>query len=197
MKGISIIVLILGLIVFGCSSKKATLVSEDTNKQYNSSQMQPKSEETKKAGEGSQKTEPKQSVIKPEIESRELSLRSKRISEILRDIYFDFDKYDVTDDAKPTLKALADYLIKSKPGSILIEGHCDERGTSEYNLALGEKRALSTKKYLVSFGVSSSWLETISYGEEKPLCAGKTEDCWQKNRRVHFVNTAQKINNRG
>lgn len=192
MKRIPIIILMLGLIGFGCSSKKATLASEDTNKQYGSSQMPSKSDETKKAGEGSQKTEQQPAMIKPEIESRELLLRSKRMSEIVKDIYFDFDKYDVRDDAKPVLRFLADYLIKNTSESILMEGHCDERGTNEYNLALGEKRALSAKKYLLSFGVSSSRLETISYGEEKPLCAEKTEDCWAKNRRAHFVISERK-----
>lgn len=192
MKRIPIIILMLGLIGFGCSSKKATLASEDTNKQYGSSQMPSKSDETKKAGEGSQKTEQQPAMIKPEIESRELLLRSKRMSEIVKDIYFDFDKYDVRDDAKPVLRSLANYLIKNTSESLLIEGHCDERGTNEYNLALGERRALSAKKYLLSFGVSSSRLETISYGEEKPLCAEKTEDCWAKNRRAHFVISERK-----
>lgn len=192
MKRIPIIILMLGLIGFGCSSKKATFVSEDTNKQYGSSQMQPKSDETKKVTEASPKTEQKQAVSKPVIESRELPLRSKRMPEILRDIHFDFDKYDVRDDAKPVLRFLADYLIKNTSESILMEGHCDERGTNEYNLALGERRAQSAKKYILSLGVASSRMETISYGEEKPLCTGKTEDCWQKNRRVHFVNSERK-----
>ena len=192
MKRISIIILMFGLIGFGCSSKKISVAPEDTGKQYETSQTQPKSDETKKAGEGSQKTEQKPAMIKPKIESREIPLRGKRISEILKDIYFDFDKYDVRDDAKPVLRFLADYLIKNTSESILMEGHCDERGTNEYNLALGEKRALSAKKYLLSFGVSSSRLETISYGEEKPLCAEKTENCWAKNRRAHFVISERK-----
>ena len=192
MKRISIMILILGLIGFGCSPKKIALAPEDANKQYETSQMQLKSDETKKAGEGSQKTEQQPATITPGIESRDIPLRGKRILEILKGIYFDFDKYDVRDDAKPVLRSLADYLIKNTSESLLIEGHCDERGTNEYNLALGEKRALSAKKYLLSFGVSSSRLETISYGEEKPLCAEKTEDCWAKNRRAHFVISERK-----
>ncbi|MBU4321414.1 MAG: peptidoglycan-associated lipoprotein Pal [Thermodesulfovibrionales bacterium] len=192
MKRIPIIILMLGLIGFGCSQKKIALAPEDTGKQYETSQTQPKLDETKKASEGPQKTEQKSAMIKPEIESREIPLRGKRMSEILKDIYFDFDKYDVRDDAKPVLRFLADYLIKNTSESILMEGHCDERGTNEYNLALGEKRALLAKKYLLSFGVSSSRLETISYGEGKPLCAEKTEGCWAKNRRVHFVISERK-----
>lgn len=193
MKSISIIILVLGLIGFGCGQKKIALAPEDTGKQYETSQMQLKSDETKKAGEGFQKTEQKLATITPGIESRDIPLRDKRILEILKDIYFDFDKYDVRDDAKSVLRSLANYLIKNTSESLLIEGHCDERGTNEYNLALGERRALSAKKYLLSFGVSSSRLETISYGEEKPLCTEKTtEDCWQKNRRVHFVISERK-----
>ena len=131
-------------------------------------------------------------MSKTEIESKELSLRSKRMPEILRDIYFDFDRYDIREDEKPILKSVSGHLLENTEYKILIEGHCDERGTNEYNLALGEKRALSAKKYLLSFGVSSSRMEVISYGEEKPVCAEKTESCWQKNRRVHFVVSERK-----
>lgn len=102
-------------------------------------------------------------------------------------ILFDFDKYTVREDAKPTLKSVADWLIKNKDAKIILEGHCDERGTNEYNLALGEKRAKAARDYIVSAGVTKKRLDTISYGEEKPLCKEQTEDCWQKNRRVQFV----------
>jgi len=192
MKGISIILLIFGLIGFGCSSKKVALAPEAAGKQDSVSQAQPKSDETKKAGEGSTKTEQKDALSKPEIESRELPLRSKRMPEILTDIYFEFDRYDIMEDAKPILKSVAGHLIKNAEYKILIEGHCDERGTNEYNLALGERRSQSVKKYILSLGVVSSRMEVISYGEEKPVCAEKTEDCWQKNRRVHFVVSERK-----
>ena len=192
MKGISIIILVLGLIGFGCSSKKVALAPEAAGKQDSASQAQPKSDETKKTGEDSQKTEQKPAMSKTEIESRELSLRSKRMLEILRDIYFDFNRYDIKEDAKPILKSVAGHLIKNTEYKILIGGHCDERGTNEYNLALGERRAQSVKKFILSLGVASSRLEVVSYGEEKPVCAEKTESCWQKNRRVHFVVSERK-----
>lgn len=102
-------------------------------------------------------------------------------------IYFDFDKYDIREDAKPTLKSAADWLIKNKDAKMILEGHCDDRGTNEYNLALGEKRAKSARDYIVSAGVTKNRLDTISYGEEKPLCKEQTENCWQQNRRVQFV----------
>ena len=105
----------------------------------------------------------------------------------LQDVYFDFDKYDIRPADARTLDANAAYL-KSNPNSlILIEGHCDERGTNEYNLALGERRAKSTMNYLVSQGVQASRITIISYGEERPACSQKSEECWAKNRRAHFL----------
>jgi len=104
-----------------------------------------------------------------------------------QDIRFDFDKSFVREDAKPVLSGVADYLKKNKGARILIEGHCDERGTSEYNMALGDRRAESARAYLVSLGVSASALSTVSFGKEKTLDPGHNEDAWAKNRRDHFV----------
>lgn len=113
------------------------------------------------------------------------SLLGDNAAELQR-IHFDFDQYVLTDSAKRTLAGNAD-LIKASPGvRVKIEGHCDERGSDEYNLALGEKRALATKNYLVSLGVSAESLSIISYGEEMPLDPAKTEDAWSKNRRAEF-----------
>lgn len=103
------------------------------------------------------------------------------------DIYFDYDKAFIREDAKPTLAKIAAYLKGTPTASVQIEGHCDERGTAEYNLALGERRAEATKKYLVSLGVKAGALSTISFGEEKPADPGHTEAAWAKNRRAHFV----------
>jgi len=104
----------------------------------------------------------------------------------LVDVYFDLDKYDVTGKNRDIIKGLGEWLTKNK-AKIAIEGHCDERGTNEYNLALGERRANSVKQYLITLGVNASRLSTISYGEEKPLCTETSEECRQKNRRAHFV----------
>lgn len=186
MRNISIIILIL-LIGFGCGSKKVALAPEGTDKQNGALQTQSKSDESNKAGYGSQKVEQKTAMTKPEIVSRDLLLKHKRMPEILRDVYFDFDKYDIMENEKPVLKSVSGHLIENTEYKVLIEGHCDERGTNEYNLALGEKRALSAKKYILSLGVASSRMDAISYGEEKAVCAEKTESCWQRNRRVHFV----------
>ena len=104
----------------------------------------------------------------------------------LQDINFDFDKYNIRAQDAETLKK--DYeWFKQNPGrKARIEGHCDERGTTEYNLALGQRRADSTKTYLTNLGVDRALLETVSYGKEKPLCKEKNEECWAKNRRAHF-----------
>ncbi|MFN4228190.1 MAG: peptidoglycan-associated lipoprotein Pal, partial [Candidatus Ratteibacteria bacterium] len=111
----------------------------------------------------------------------------KKLNEEVEDIYFDFDSYDIRPDAIPTLKKIATALQKYPKIKVIIEGHCDERGTNEYNFALGQKRAYSAKQYLMSLGVVSGRIEIISYGEEKPLCTEQNENCWQRNRRAHFV----------
>jgi peptidoglycan-associated lipoprotein len=105
----------------------------------------------------------------------------------LRDIYFDFDKYDIRPGDAKTLDTNAAWLKSNPNHLILIEGHCDERGTNEYNLALGERRAKSTMNYLVSQGVQANRITIISYGEERPTCTEKAEACWAKNRRSHFL----------
>ena len=105
----------------------------------------------------------------------------------LKDIHFDFDKYDLRADARDVLKANAAWLKANGSARVEIEGHCDERGTNEYNLALGAKRAQAAKDYLASLGISKDRLSTISYGEELPVCKEQNEGCWQKNRRARSV----------
>lgn len=105
----------------------------------------------------------------------------------LKDIRFDFDHYDIRTEDAMTLDANAKWLSSNGSVQILIEGHCDERGTQEYNLALGDRRAKAAQAYLMSHGVSGSRIRVISYGEEHPLCAAHDESCWQMNRRDHFL----------
>ena len=109
----------------------------------------------------------------------------------LKDAFFDYDKADLRDDARTALSTDAEWLKKYRSIQFLIEGHCDERGTSEYNLALGDRRANAAKEYLVSLGVDASRVKTVSYGKERPFCNESTEDCWQQNRRAHFLVTAK------
>lgn len=108
----------------------------------------------------------------------------------VREIYFDFDHYDLDTEDRATLRANAEWLKRNPATRIEIEGHCDERGTTEYNLALGAKRAQAAKDYLTSLGVSAQRISTISYGEEIPACRSHSENCWQQNRRDRFVTRA-------
>ena len=105
----------------------------------------------------------------------------------LKDIHFAFDRSDLSAEAREILNISADLLKKSPNDKIQIEGHCDERGTTAYNLALGEKRAASVKNYLLSLGVPAEMLSTISYGEEKPIDPEHNEEAWTKNRRAHMI----------
>lgn len=107
----------------------------------------------------------------------------------LQDINFDYDMSNIRPDARVILKANADIFLKNNPSKITIEGYCDERGTAEYNMALGERRAQEAKKYIVNLGVDAAKMKTISYGEERPLDPGQNEEAWAKNRRTHFVVT--------
>ena len=104
-----------------------------------------------------------------------------------RTVYFDFDDSTVSSEYKETLEAHAMFLTSNPSLQVTIEGHADERGTPEYNIALGERRADSVAKYLKAFGVEASQISILSYGEEKPFCFENNETCWQQNRRAHFV----------
>lgn len=105
----------------------------------------------------------------------------------LKDVFFEYDRYDLSTDARTVLRANADWLKTNPNARVEIEGHCDDRGTNEYNLALGAKRAQSAREYLTSLGVAPARLSTISYGEEIPVCKEQGEDCWKQNRRARFV----------
>jgi peptidoglycan-associated lipoprotein len=105
----------------------------------------------------------------------------------LGDVFFDYDQFQIRKDAGPVLDSTARWIRADGSKTVLIEGHCDERGTLAYNLVLGEKRARAAKKYLQDLGVRSSQLQITSYGETQPVCKQQNEDCYQQNRRAHFV----------
>lgn len=105
----------------------------------------------------------------------------------MADIRFDFNKSAITEGELGRMKANAEWMTANPAAKVLIEGHCDERGTSEYNMALGERRAVSAKECLGSLGVSPDRLRTVSFGEEQPLDTAHTEEAWARNRRAHFV----------
>ena len=103
------------------------------------------------------------------------------------DVYFDFDSSAIEDAAKNLLSRKAEWLRMNPDASVIIEGHCDERGTNAYNIALGDRRAESTNAFLLDLGIDGNQLSTISYGEERPVDTGKNEEVWAQNRRVHFI----------
>jgi peptidoglycan-associated lipoprotein len=188
MKKVSILVLVLafGLILSSCAERKIVQPEPKQQPVVTTPETKERAPEVK-----AEKKIPEEKVTEQQlakVETKEVE-KPKYVEEkdVLQDIYFDFDKYDIRPDAKPVLQKIASRLLKDTSFHVLTEGHCDERGTNEYNLALGDRRVKAVKDYLVALGIASSRIETISYGEEKPLCTEKTEDCWQKNRRAHFV----------
>jgi peptidoglycan-associated lipoprotein len=161
-------------VVSGCHSRKVTQPEAEGMQQKGSSGTQ----------SAEQVTERKMPSVES-VESRGTAMQEKE--GVFADILFDYDKYDVQDSYKGELKEIASWAATNPSAKLSIEGHCDDRGTNEYNLALGDRRAKAVKDYLVSLGVPSSRIETISYGEEKPVCTQETEQCWAKNRRAHFI----------
>jgi peptidoglycan-associated lipoprotein len=187
---ITILILCVGLVLTGCP-KKTVVKEEPSVKKEEATKAEAeriaKERETKAKEEAAKKTFEDTLVAKKEPGIEGVVFESS----LLKDIHFDFDKYDVRLGDVPILKENAALLQKYPKIKIQIEGHCDERGTIEYNLALGERRANSTKNYLVSLGISPERISTISYGKEKPLDPGHHEEAWTKNRRAHTIITAK------
>ncbi len=188
-KGLSILIVIFcfGVILSGCPKK--TVVKEEPSVK-SAEESEARSEARKEAKEADRIREEE---VRKEFEKSLVAQKTPGIegvvheSKMLKDIHFEFDKYNIRPEDAGILKENS-ALLKKYPGmKFQIEGHCDERGTVEYNLALGERRANSTKKYLVSLGIEPSRISTISYGEERPLDQGQNEEAWTKNRRAHFV----------
>jgi len=138
---------------------------------------------------GEQMAEPSKEA-KPEAKDESMGRASAAASGLLS-VYFDFDRSFVRDDARASMKANAEWLKANPRMKVRIEGNCDDRGTKEYNQALGQRRATSAKKYLTDMGISEKRVLLISYGKEKPVCNEPTEGCWQKNRRGDFIAVAE------
>jgi len=164
---VALVVLFLVSGVIGCSTTKP--MSQDS--QVSQSDMSQQGGDVKAADESSMTSE---------------TIPSHMQMAGMENIYFEFDQFTLSAEARETLKNNAEYLKMNDGVQVVIEGHCDERGSDEYNLALGESRALAAKDYLVSLGVSASRLSVISYGEEKPAVMGSNESAWAKNRRDEF-----------
>lgn len=163
-------------------------------KQIESEPVMSEDEARRRAEEEARKREQERQAAIREEELREEQLREKseRIQSAREmfeneDILFEFDSASLSVEAQEILRAKAAWLRENPRAQVVIEGHCDERGTNEYNLALGDRRAFSSKSFLVDLGIADTRLKTISYGEERPVDTAPTEDAWAKNRRAHFV----------
>lgn len=172
MKVIAVLLVVaLAFTIAGCGKKKAE-VDPDAEREA----------AERAAAEAAKEPELPEREVQPVVPVRPEDIK-------LDNIYFEFDKYDLRPGAKTTLSENARVMMEHSGFSILIEGHCDERGTEDYNLALGEKRALAARDYLVGFGIAKARISVISYGEEKPVDPRHNEEAWAKNRRAQFVVT--------
>jgi len=174
---LAMVVFVAGLF-FTVSCAKKTIVTEPTT-----IQSQEQMEKSAKAGSDSM-AQNDQMMKEKEILEAKLAAAKKRF--VNQDIHFEYDSSQLSPMAQTILKEKAAWLKDNFAAKVTIEGHCDERGTTEYNLALGERRASAVKAYLVDLGISASRLNTISYGEERPINPAKTEEAYRQNRRAHF-----------
>jgi peptidoglycan-associated lipoprotein len=168
--GMLFVVIISLLILAGCSGSKKTVQTQASEEPAPTVTRQP---------------EPAAPVYQPKEETKPAT--ESAVPFVLQNVYFEFDRYELTAAALQTLADNASVLKAYSDARVTIEGHCDERGTVEYNLALGDKRAKAAKDYLISLGVNSSQIFTISYGKERPVDTRSTEEAWARNRRAEFA----------
>ncbi len=176
---VAVIMMVSMFVFVGCPKKSEVTATPEVQKE------EPAAPDlaAQQAEEAKRKAE-EEARAKAEAEERE---RAAAAAAGLKPIYFDFDKSFVRSDARAVMKANADWLKANPKAKVKIEGNCDERGTIEYNQALGQRRAAAAKKYLTDLGISGKRISLISYGKEKPACTASTEECWQKNRRDDLV----------
>jgi len=189
---ILVFILCLGLIVSGCP-KKTVVKEEPSIKKGEESVVEKEKAARLEAERKEREVKAREEAAKKEFEKSLVAKKTPGMegevyeSKLLKGIHFDFDKYNIRPDDAEILKQNAAVLKRFPAVKIQVEGHCDERGTNEYNLALGERRASSAKKYLITLGIDERRISTISYGEEKPLDPGHIEEAWTKNRRAEFI----------
>ncbi|MBW2647372.1 MAG: peptidoglycan-associated lipoprotein Pal [Deltaproteobacteria bacterium] len=177
-----ILLLAISSLMFAVSCAKTKVKSEPAGMEVVTEEEMPADMQMEEMEEGEGLTEEQLSA--QELAEKEAVLRDRFVNQ---DIHFEFDKSRLIPEAKEILKEKAEWLSIKRGATVTIEGHCDERGTNEYNLALGDRRAESAKRFLVDLGISASRLTTVTYGEERPLDPGHNEEAWTKNRRARFV----------
>lgn len=175
-KGMTVCLGLVALMAAGCAKDEVVKQDEPVVQQQTVKQVEP----VKQA-------EPVKQEIKQEPKQQEATAAKASEAVALETVYFDYDKSDLRQDARDALSKNAETLLKQADAKIKLEGHADERGSDEYNMALGDRRAKSAAKYLTNLGVKADRISTISYGEEKPAVQGNDEAAWSKNRRAEFV----------
>jgi len=180
-KGMVVALGVVAMMAAGCAKEEVVKKDEPVVQEQTVKQQEPV-----KPVEVPKQEEPKKEAPKQEEVTATAAKASEAVA--LETVYFDFDKSDLRQDARDTLSKNAEALLKKvADAKIKIEGHCDERGSDEYNLALGDRRAKSVAKYLTTLGIAADRISTISYGKEKPAVQGSDEAAWSKNRRAEFV----------
>ncbi len=197
--GIFILMFCLGLVLAGCPKKQVVVSRERASAQQSEEARRLEAERAEREAKEAKERElarireeeakqPAGELEKSLVAKKERGIEGEVFeTKLLKDIHFNFDRYDIRRSDEEILRENAALLKKYPQVKIQIEGHCDERGTVEYNLALGERRANNTKKYLISLGIASNRISTISYGKERPLDKGHNEEAWATNRRAHTV----------
>ena len=174
------------LLALGVSCAKKQVTMETQEMAADESQQSAEDEAARREAEEARLREQRAREARQREDASSMSEAARRAAFEDEEIHFDFDKYVLTPQAMMVLDDKAAYLREHPEVHVLVEGHCDDRGSNEYNLALGDRRANSAKNYLVKSGVAESQVTTISYGEEQPLCMQQNESCWYRNRRGHF-----------
>jgi peptidoglycan-associated lipoprotein len=169
-----------------CAKKQVTMETQEMAADEGAAQQMAEDEAARREAEEARMREQRAREARQRQEAANMSEEARKAAFEDENIHFDFDKYVLTPEAMMILDDKAAYLREHPGVRVLVEGHCDDRGSNEYNLALGDRRANSAKNYLVKSGVAESRITTISYGEEQPLCMQQAESCWSKNRRDHF-----------
>lgn len=181
-------IFIITAFITGCP-KKPTIVKEEAKAPAVDVKKAEDEEKARKQAEERVRAEARAREEAEERAKREAEARAmeeERKAFRFEDVYFDFDRAEIKERYREVLKDSAEWLSKNKGAKVTIEGHCDEKGNNDYNMALGERRAYSVKRYLIDLGVNAERLDTVSFGAERPVCTESKEDCWWQNRRVHF-----------
>lgn len=187
MKKLSPLFLVMAILFFqGCASKPKSVPLSERIPQKTTSE---EDRSALKPGEGKDGRIVEEDLARSDEERRRRAAAEAEAmqSAVLKDIYFEFDSYTIKADYMPVLKEIANWVNRNQAVKLTVEGHCDERGTTDYNLALGQKRAEAVKDYLIKLGVGDKRIKAVSYGKEAPADSAHTEEAWTKNRRAHFV----------